>query len=175
MNTSLLRNAVLKGMLNRVLAEKANLVNAATIAAERGMLLEESRSGRAEFTDSVRVTLQTDRAEAAAEGTVLLHDAFPRLLAVDGIRIEAPLTGNLLFFKNSDVPGVIGRIGTLLGRRQVNIANFSLGRRENRSRRKGPAEAVAVVHYDGARVPDPVLAELRKIPAVRFVRAVEIA
>ena len=175
MNTSLLRNAVLQGVLNRVLAEKANLVNAASIAAERGMLLEESRrSGRAEFTDSVRVSLQTDRAEVAAEGTVLLHNPLPRLLGVDGIHIEAPLTGNLLFFKNTDVPGVIGRIGTLLGRRHVNIANFSLGRRENSSRRKGPAQAVAVVHYDGPRVADSVLAELRKIPAVRFVRAVEI-
>ena len=175
MNTNLLRNTALQGVLNRVLSEKANLVNAASIAAERGILLEESRSSsRTEFADSVRVGLQTDRAEVVAEGTVLLHGAFPRLLAVDGIRIEAPLTGNLLFFKNSDVPGVIGRIGTLLGRRHVNIANFSLGRRENRGRRKGPAEAVAVVHYDGARVPDPVLAELRKIPAVRFVRAVEI-
>ena len=82
------------------------------------MRLEESRSSsRAEFTDSVRISLQTDRAEAVAEGTVLLHNPFPRLLAVDGIHIEAPLTGNLLFFKNTDVPGVIGRIGTLLGRR----------------------------------------------------------
>ncbi len=175
MNTSLLRNAALKGVLNRVLAEKVNLVNAASIAADRGMRLEESRSSsRAEFTDSVRISLQTDRAEAVAEGTVLLHNPFPRLLAVDGIHIEAPLTGNLLFFKNTDVPGVIGRIGTLLGRRRVNIANFSLGRRENSSRRKGRVEAVAVIHYDGPRVSNSVLAELRRIPAVRFVRAVEI-
>lgn len=174
MNTNLLRNAVLKGMLNRVLAEKANLVNAASIAADRGMRLEESRSGRAGFSDSVRVTLATDRTEAMAEGTVLVHDAFPRLLAVDGIHIEAPLSGNLIFFKNSDVPGVIGRIGTLLGRRRVNIGNFSLGRRENSGRKKRPAEAVAVVHYDGPRVPDSVLAELRKLPAVHFVRSVEI-
>ncbi len=174
MNTNLLRNAVLKGMLNRVLAEKANLVNAASIAAERGLRLEETRSGRAAFTDSVGVTLVTDRTEAAAEGTVFVYDAFPRLLAVDGIHIEAPLTGNLIFFKNSDVPGVIGRIGTLLGRRHVNIANFSLGRRENSGRKKRPAEAVAVVHYDGPRVPDAVLAELRKLPAVHYVRSVEI-
>ncbi len=174
MNTNVLRNAVLKGMLNRVLSEKANLVNAASLAADRGLRLEESRGRRAEFVDSVRVTLETDRTEAAAEGTVL-HDGVPRLLAVDGIHVEAPLTGNLLFFKNADVPGVIGRIGTLLGRRRVNIANFSLGRRENKSGPgKRPAEAVAVVQYDGPCAPDSLLAELRKIPPVRFVRSVEI-
>ncbi len=172
MNTSMLRNAVLKGILNRVLAEKANLVNAASIAADRGLRLEESR-GRGSSPGLVRVILETGRTETSAEGMVL-HDSQPRLLSVDGIPLEAPLTGNLIFFKNADVPGVIGRIGTLLGKRRVNIANFSLGRREPTGNKKSPAEAVAVVHYDGPCVPDAVLAELRKIPAVRFVRSIEI-
>lgn len=172
MNTNLLRNSVLKGVLNRVLDEKANMVNAASIAADRGLRIEETRAPRSGFADTIQVSVKTDRTEATAEGMVL-HDTFPRLLAVDGIHVEAPLSGNLIFFKNSDVPGVIGRIGTLLGARNVNIANFSLGRRENGGS-DSPAEAVAVVHYDGPRVPDSVLAELREIPAVRFVRSVEI-
>jgi D-3-phosphoglycerate dehydrogenase len=83
--------------------------------------------------------------------------------------VEAPLEGNLIYFKNDDVPGVIGRIGTLLGRHKVNIANFSLGRHESGK----PAKAVAVVHVDGV-VPEKVLASLRKLPAVRYARAVEV-
>ncbi len=173
MNTNLLRNAVLKGALNQVLDEKANLVNAAFIADERGLRLEESRAPRLGFADSIGVVVETERAQTVAEGMVA-HGAFPRLLSVDGIQLEAPLKGNLIFFKNSDVPGVIGQIGTLLGERSVNIANFSLGRRENGTKGDGPGEAVAVVHYDGPRVPEAVLAELRRISAVRFVRAVQL-
>lgn len=172
MNTDLLRNAVLQGALNQVLDEKANLVNAAFLASDRGLRLEESRAPRSGFTDTISVAVETDQRETVAEGMVA-HGAFPRLLSVDGIHVEAPLHGNLIFFKNVDVPGVIGRIGTLLGERHVNIANFSLGRRENGDA-AGPGEAVAVVHYDGPPVSESVLAELRQIPAVRFVRAVEI-
>ena len=58
----------------------------------------------------------------------------PRLMQVDGIYCEAPLAGHLIFMKNQDVPGVIGHVGTVLGRNQINIANFSLGRRDSRPR-----------------------------------------
>ena len=60
------------------------------------------------------------------EGAVLLDK--PRLMQVDGIYCEAALTGYLIFMKNQDVPGVIGHVGTVLGRNNINIANFSLGR-----------------------------------------------
>ncbi|MCX6616226.1 MAG: phosphoglycerate dehydrogenase [Acidobacteria bacterium] len=173
MNTNLLRNSALQGILNRVLDEKANMVNAAAIAADRGIAVEESRGPRTGFADSILVSMNTDAGGASAEGMVL-HGQFPRLLAVDGIHIEAPLAGNLVFFKNQDVPGVIGRIGTLLGQHKVNIANFSLGRAEAAPAGGGPAEALAVVHYDGPRVSDSLLQELSQSEAVRFVRAVDI-
>jgi D-3-phosphoglycerate dehydrogenase len=120
----------------------------------------------------MRIALDCAEGESSAEGTVLYGDR-PRLLAADGIHVEAPLEGNFIYFKNDDVPGVIGRIGTLLGKRGINIANFSLGRRENGGARRGPAEAVAVVHVDG-RPPDRVVAELRRQKAVRYARSVEI-
>lgn len=170
-NAYLLRNSILKGIFNRLLSEKANVVNAAALAAERGVRLEDLPGLSSAFADALQVTLVTDSGEASAEAT-MLYGSQPRLLAVDGIRVEAPLAGNLIFFKNDDVTGVIGRIGTLLGRRGINIANFSLGRREEHARGR-PAEAVAVVHVDG-RVPERVLAELRKLPAVKYVRSVEV-
>ncbi|SRR5579871_659527 len=168
MNTVLLRSATLKGVLNRVAAEHANLVNAATLAAERGISIEEVGARGTAHGDSMCVTIVTDERESSVEGGIFFGDR-PRLLAADGIQVEAPLEGNLIYFKNDDVPGVIGRIGTLLGDEHVNIANFSLGRRETGS----PAKAVAVVHVDGA-VPEKVLESLRKLPAVRYARSVQV-
>jgi D-3-phosphoglycerate dehydrogenase len=93
------------------------------------------------------------------------------MLAVDGIYCEAALTGHLLFTKNIDVPGVIGHVGTVLGRAGVNIANFSLGRQEQAADGK-PLLAIAVVEVDSA-VPEQVLDELKSNEAVLVARPVE--
>ena len=181
MNTNMVRNAVLKGLLNRVLAEKTNIVNSVAIAEERGIHIAETRSQRTQFIDSIRVTVKTNEHESngnesMAEGTVL-HGTRPRLLVLDHIDVECPLEGNLVVLKNLDVPGVVGRIGSILGRRKINIANFSLGRRHP-GRAKGarasqrPAEALAVVHVD-QKVPERILKELGQIPAMTSVRVVE--
>jgi D-3-phosphoglycerate dehydrogenase len=74
--------------------------------------------------------------------------------------------------KNLDVPGVIGHVGTVLGRNQINIANFSLGRRDKPSEPGRPLDAVALVSTDGL-VPEIVLAQLRDHAGVKFARAVE--
>lgn len=172
-NTPLLRNSALKGILTRLASERANLVNASTLAAERGITLEDVGSRDTVHSDAMRLTLITNERESSVEGAIFYGDQ-PRLLAADRIHVEAPLEGSLIFLKNYDVPGVIGRIGTLLGEHKVNIANFSLGRRETRPGDSEPAKAVAVVQVDG-RVPEPVLASLRQLEAVKYVRAVEIA
>src|SRR5207237_4094144 len=112
----------------------------------------------------ITITLQSGGQAVVAKGTVL-HGASTRLLALDDIDIEAPLGRNLLFIRNRDVPGVVGRVGTVLGEHGINIANFSLGRSEARS---GAAkrDAIAVVQVD-ERVPEKVLEALRQIEAVR--------
>jgi len=96
----------------------------------------------------------------------------PRLIQVDGIHCEITLSGFLIFMKNQDVPGVIGHVGTVLGRNKINIANFSLGRRDTPSAPGEPLEAVALVSTDEL-VPESVLAQLRDNPAVKFARSVE--
>ena len=100
----------------------------------------------------------------------MLHGSSPRLLACDGIDIEAPLHGTLLFIRNLDVPGVIGRIGTILGEHKMNIANFALGR----SLRTVQHNALAVVQIDG-RVAPSVLAALQATEAITEVRLIELA
>ena len=98
------------------------------IASQRGWNVGEHHDRRLVHTDSVRLELDTDSGVTVVEGAVLLDK--PRLLQVDGIYCEAGLSGHVVFMKNQDVPGVIGHVGTVLGRNRINIANFSLGRRD---------------------------------------------
>jgi D-3-phosphoglycerate dehydrogenase len=169
-NTNLLRNAGIAGVLNRSLSQRANLVNAMQIASQRGWDVAERHENRTGHTDSIRLELDTDLGLTSVEGAVLLDRA--RLLQIDGIPCEAPLDGHLIVMKNEDVPGVIGHVGTVLGRNSINIANFSLGRRETPSRPNEPLEAVAVVTTDQL-VPEAILIQLRENPAVKLARTVE--
>ena len=167
--TELLRNAALKGIL---MSERANLVNSAAIAEERGVRLHEIKKSKASGGGAgnvLSILLKTVTGETLVKGAVL-HGKSPRLLAVDDIDVEAPLERNLIYMRNRDVPGVIGKVGTILGANHINIANFSLGRRE-RAGKQG--EAIAVVQVDG-RVPEPVLEELRRIDAVLMAKAIRL-
>jgi D-3-phosphoglycerate dehydrogenase len=170
-NTSLLRNAGLAGLLSRSSDRRVNLVNALQLAGQRGWNVSETHEPRAVHTDSIRIELETDTGVTAVEGAVFLGK--PRLTQVDGIFCEVGLSGCLIFMKNQDVPGVIGHVGTVLGKNAINIANFSLGRRDAPASPGEPLEAVAVVSTDEL-VPESVLAQLRENPAVRFARSVQL-
>jgi len=159
----LLRNAVLQGLLSAALEENVNLVNAARLAAARGMVVEElTRRREHGFPNTLEVALSPDGEgrRISAEGTILQGTA-PRILSIDGIEVEAPLEGTILFLRNRDVPGVIGQIGTLLGSAGINIATFALGRREA----VRGAEALALVRLDG-EVPSAILEPVLRVPAV---------
>ncbi|HZU27595.1 MAG TPA: phosphoglycerate dehydrogenase [Bryobacteraceae bacterium] len=162
--TVLVRNAGVAGALSRSVARRPNTVNAMQLADDRGVTVAEVHEHRADHTDSVRLELDADGGTIGVEGAVVLGQ--PRLIQVDGIACEAPLEGHLVFLKNQDVPGVIGYVGGVLGKHGINIATFSLGRREAR------AEAVSVIATDQS-VPDEVLSELLKNPAVVLARKVE--
>ena len=173
--TDLIRNALLAGVLGD--SENVNHINAASIAAERGIRLQEDKK---EFVSGgagsvIKLTLHSAEGDATASATVL-HGNSPRLLSYDGIDIEAPLTGTLLSIRNQDVPGVIGRIGTILGEQQVNVANFALGR-NIRSQRVPQGQALAVVQIDvpNATKAQTVVDALRKVEAIVSVRAVELS
>ncbi len=170
-NTQLIRNAGIAGLLNRWLSRRANVVNAMQIAAGRGLDVAEQHEARSGHMDSVRLTLETDQGVFTVEGAVVLDK--PRLIQVSGIYCEVPLAGNLVYTRNADVPGVIGHVGTVLGRNSINIANFSLGRRDQPTVAGEPLDALAVVQVDGA-VPESVLAELKQNPAVRVAKAVAL-
>lgn len=169
LNTSLLRNAGLAGVLKRSTAHRSNMVNAMQLVSQRGWSIAETHDPRAGHTDSIRIDVETDSGITSVQGSLVLGR--PRLMQVNGIHCEAALDGHLVYMMNHDVPGVIGHVGTVLGRNHINIANFSLGRRESSGSTAN--EAVALVQVDGA-VSDAVLAELRENPAVLQARIVEL-
>jgi D-3-phosphoglycerate dehydrogenase len=175
-DNQLLGSAVLEGVLSAILSGGVTPINARTIATDRGVELVESRSTRSRnYTSLISVKLHTDAGERWVEGTVFANGSL-RLVLVDGVGVESPLEGTLLIIKNNDQPGVIGDVGTLLGRHKVNIANFALGR-DPECRIDC---AIGVVKVDenpetGAGVvTDEVLAEIRAVPNVRSVWRVRL-
>jgi D-3-phosphoglycerate dehydrogenase len=142
--TELVRNAAIEGLLQGL--ENVNRINAAAVAQERGIRVHEEKeeSHRGGAGTVLTIALHAAGGESRASATVI-HGEQPRLLAFDGIDIETPLEGNLLVCRNLDVPGVIGKIGTILGQQGVNIANFALGRERAGAK---PVKALAVVQVD---------------------------
>ena len=174
-NTQILRNAGLAGVLSRSMEYRANVVNAMQIATQRGFRVIEQREPGHAHMDSIRVELESEAGSFSAVGAVVLGK--PRLLQVEGISCEATLDGNLMYSKNEDVPGVIGYLGTVLGRNGINIANFALGRQDPslnaKPQRAEPLEAISIVETDQP-VPDSVIAQLFDNKAVKFVRRVAL-
>jgi D-3-phosphoglycerate dehydrogenase len=181
--TDLIRNAAIAGIFadtegnGEQKGSIANRINAAAIAQERGIRIQEDKK---EFTPGgsgsvLKIVLHSSAGDASASATVL-HGNSPRLLSYDGIDIEAPLNGTLVAIRNHDVPGVVGQIGTILGKHSVNIANFALGR-SIRSQRVPQGQALAVVQIDvpNAATTTAVVEALRKVEAIASVRLIELA
>ncbi len=175
--THLLRSAVLAGVLNAVLDEKVNVVNAPAVAAARGLRVEEETRKREHgFPHTLEVSALPAAGDQAggksagitAEGTVL-HDGTPRVIMIEGIPLEAQLEGTILYLRNEDKPGVIGQVGSTLGQLGVNIATFALGR----SAAHQGAHAVSLVRVDG-EVTTTVLEPIRKIAAITEARLLHL-
>ena len=165
-NTHLIGSSILVGIMKPILGDGINLINARRHLDERGVGLIESQSSRVRsYSNLISIRLKTDVCEDWVEGTILSQGK-NRLVSVDGIDIEAPLHGTILFIRNNDTPGVIGQIGTLLGSNRVNIANFALGRGES-------DHAVGVVNVD-SQIPESLLQEIYSCPSIRFARVVQL-
>ena len=171
--TELVRNAAIAGLLQG--SENVNRINAAAVAAERGIRVHEEKeeSHRGGAATVLTLVLHTAQGESRASATVI-HGEQPRLLEFDAIDVEAPLEGTLVVCRNLDVPGVIGRIGTILGQQGVNIANFALGRERRQVHNAGkPSKALAVVQVDEP-VAEQALEALKVIDALLEARLVKL-
>ena len=149
--------SVLKGLL-QYQTEEVNLVNARMVAEERGIKISESKTTKSEpYASLIRVVAVTEEKPFSVAGTVFGGAA--KVVSIDAFPIEADLAGGILMLNNEDVPGVVGRVGTFLGEKGVNIAGLQLGRKEP------GGTAVALLNVDNA-IPDHVLTQLSKLPNI---------
>jgi D-3-phosphoglycerate dehydrogenase / 2-oxoglutarate reductase len=163
---SIIGSAVLAGALSTFMDNGVTPINARALAAQRGLEIVESRSSRPrDFVNVISIKLRGGGRERWVEGTVF-EPASPRLCTLDGVPVEAPLGGTLIVMSNEDRPGVIGDVGSTLGRHGVNIGSFALGRNEQ--------GAVGVISVDPVADLEPAVAELQKLPAIREAVAVRL-
>jgi D-3-phosphoglycerate dehydrogenase len=145
------------GAMSQNSGDTINYVNAEFVAKEKGIeISSEALADSSVFKNLITVKLTTAESISTISATIF-DDGVKRIVAIDGFDIEVSLKGNMIFFKNSDVPGVIGSIGSTLAQHNVNIADFSLARNN-----KGQAIAVIIVDDN---VDDITLRELGSLDA----------
>ena len=167
LNYKPISNYILKAILKPILSEEINQVNARNHAKERGISVIETVSSRQRsYSNLISIQLRAPEKTEWIEGAIL-HKGNFRLVSIDGIPIETELGEHILFLRNKDTPGVIGLVGTILGKAKINIASFVLGRNGDGT------HAVAVVNTDG-EIPEEVMQEIRNIPAVQYLLLVRL-
>lgn len=167
--TRVLTACVAAGLLQNVLDEEVNLVNAELLIRERGIeLVEQSRADKGAFSSTITVEITTDQATYLATGT-LFGQRMPRLVQLHSYRLEAYLDGCLLIFTHQDVPGIIGSVGTIFGSHHVNIAQMAVGRAGDAP----GGEAIGVLNLD--QVPSAeALAEVRQLPFISSATVIQM-
>jgi len=159
MNTKALTSALLAGLIRNQVAD-VNMVSAPIMIKEKGIVLAEVKRDKTGVYDGyIKLTVTTDSMSRSVAGTVF-SDGKPRFIQIKGINLDADVGNHMVYLANTDVPGMIGFIGTTLGSAGVNIANFQLGRD------KQGGDAIALLYVDGP-ISDDVLAKLTAHHAIR--------
>jgi D-3-phosphoglycerate dehydrogenase / 2-oxoglutarate reductase len=150
--------AVIAGLLRPVLAN-INVVSAPSIASERGIVIDEvTRAAEADYESLITLAVETQDGACVISGTVF-HDEKPRIVAIQGLKMDAEFAPIMIYATNADHPGVVGRYASLLGNAGINIGTITLGRD------RAGGSAVSLIAVDG-EVPEKVLAEIRRLPGV---------
>lgn len=157
--------AILQGLLTPILGKYVNYINAMRLAQDRGIQVTRSRRRSAtEYTNLVGCTVHTHEGQRTVAGT--LFQSQPRAVQIDGYHLDAPPIGPALLVWNRDEPGVIGRVGTILGEAGVNIAEWRLGR-------SAPGEiALAFINLDSP-APAATIETLLTIEGVEAIQQLE--
>ncbi len=160
-------HSVVKGILEHPLSGHVNIVNSLSLARDRGIEVVSTVSpADATFSSLLAVTLETDRSTQKVTGTVF-EKTLIRLVSINEVYLDFRPAGTLLYFKNRDKPGVVGKIGTLLGSSGINIASMKLGRVLE------TGYALGVVSVDGD-LPAAVIQNLKQIPEILEARGIRI-
>jgi D-3-phosphoglycerate dehydrogenase len=163
-----LLSAVLMGVLAPVVGRSAiNFVNAIHLAEARGIRVERSRVGaQSEYAELIEVRLGGTKADTVVSGA-LVAEKHPRIIRIDGYHIDLNPRGTLIVIRNRDVPGVIGRVGTLIGEEGVNIAEY------HQARLQAGGQALAAISVDG-KLSAELLSRLRELPDILEVKQAEL-
>jgi len=152
--------AALKGLLSHALQERVNYVNASIEAKERGIRVIETRDPSIkDYTGSLHLSAKGALGEHSVTGA-LLGDNEIRVTSIDDFPVNVPPNRHMLFTLHRDMPGIIGRIGSVLGNSNVNIASMQVGRKIVRG------DAVMVVSTDDP-LPEDILNEIKKVSGIR--------
>jgi D-3-phosphoglycerate dehydrogenase len=159
--------AALKGLLYQALRERVNYVNASIEAKERGIRLVETRDASIkDYAGSIHLEATGSAGTHSVTGA-LLGDGEIRLTNLDGFPINVPPSQHMLFTLHRDMPGIIGKLGSLLGSFNVNIASMQVGRKIVRG------DAVMALSLDDP-LPDGILSEIVKAPGIRDAYTVNL-
>jgi D-3-phosphoglycerate dehydrogenase / 2-oxoglutarate reductase len=165
MNTKALISAALAGLIRPQMPE-VNMVSAPVMAKERGVMLSEIKRDKSGVFDGyIKLTVKTEHKTRTIAGTCF-SDGKPRFIQIKGINLDAEVGRHMLYTTNADAPGIIGLLGTLCGKNEVNIANFQLGRN------KPGGDAIALLYLD-APFPEKALAEIRAHPAIESAKRLQ--
>jgi len=166
-NTTPLTLATLKGFLTPILGEKVNVVNAPHLAKERELKWTETKTNQtADYTSLITLRVSSGTKKYSISGTLLAKNS-PRIVAIDGLSVDVVPEGTMVLYTNVDKPGVIGYVGTVLGKNKINIAAMQVGRKSTGD------EAITVVNVD-ADVPEAVLKQIREFEGITLVKSVKL-
>ncbi len=166
-NTAPVTIAAIKGFLTPILEETVNFVNATYIAKERGIEVREIKStDEGDYQSLIGIRLKAKDKVSYFAGT-LLSKKDPRIVMVDDFKVEIVPEGELLFMFNNDKPGVIGNIGTLLGKNEINIARMHFGRATP------GGMAISVVSIDAHASPQ-IINKIKKLPNILSVKQISL-
>jgi len=162
-----LTTAALKGLLTPILKDEVNYINAAIIAAERGIQVMESKTKTSEdFSSLIKLAVKTSEGDKIVSGTIF-GNKFPRIVRIDDFHLEAIPEGHNLFINNVDRPGVIGKITSTLGNHNVNIGRMAVGEEKQKKQN-------VIFLATNVTVNDEILEILRKIEDVFTVARIEL-
>ncbi len=168
-HTRLLTSAFTAGLLSAALGDRINIVNANMLAEERGVPISVETSQKSgDFSTMIVAEVNTDQGTLRVGGTMFGRE-YRRLVLLDDFQLDSYLDGTLLIYRHKDVPGLIGAVGTTLGKHDINIAHMALGRE---SQVPG-GDSVAIINLD-SRPSEAVIAELREHPNVTDVEIVQL-
>jgi D-3-phosphoglycerate dehydrogenase / 2-oxoglutarate reductase len=154
-DTTAITTALIKGLLSSAVGEMVNNVNAIIIAKERNIKIVESKTSQVEeFAHLITATIKTERQSFSISGALFANKQ-PRIVKIGDYYVDALPEGNMILISNKDVPGIVGELGTLLGKNNINIAGMTFGRE------KLGGKAISLCNVD-SKVPDNLIKEIRE-------------